>query len=296
MGRPPSPTKVTITRGDLDPSLRFFTDGEAERLVYCPTPAAASLGGRLGGAAIAVGAGDPPGLDRVLDDLGRRGVGRLLVEGGTEVLTGFLAGGLADELQLAVAPLFVGDSRAPRFVTDAAFPHGAHRRMTLVETRTVGDVVLLRYLLTQRAADRRWLGAAVELSRRCVPSAEAYSVGAVIVDAGGRVVAEGWSRDVDPRVHAEESALARVAPGDPRLAGATLYSSLEPCSVRRSRPLSCSRLIQAAGIRRVVFALREPVFLADCRGAEELEAAGVTVVEVADLAGEVRAVNAHLVS
>jgi pyrimidine deaminase RibD-like protein len=140
-----------------------------------------------------------------------------------------------------------------------------------------------------RSADLATLAEAVELSRRSPPSPGAYAVGAVLVAGGRRAV--GWSRATDPHDHAEEVALAALA-GDP--AGGTLWSSLEPCSQRRSRPRTCTELILAAGIARVVFALREPPLLADCHGAELLAAAGVEVVEVPELAAAVRAVNAHL--
>ncbi|MGC9668150.1 deaminase [Planosporangium sp. 12N6] len=149
-------------------------------------------------------------------------------------------------------------------------------------------------MLSRAAVDRHWLGVAIAQARRCPPSRTAYSVGAVIVDAAGREIARGYSRETDPAVHAEEAALAKADPGDPRLAGATIYSSLEPCSVRRSRPASCAALIRAAGIPRVVYAWREPVLFVDGHGAEELAGAGVEVVQVADLAAEARAVNAHL--
>jgi len=142
-------------------------------------------------------------------------------------------------------------------------------------------------------ADLHWLRQAIELSRRCTPSATAYSVGALVVGADGAVVADGWSRRDDPHEHAEESALARAA-GDPRLATATIYSSLEPCSTRASRPRTCTELILATGLRRVVFAWREPEIFVDCDGAERLRAAGATVIEVPSLAPLVRKVNAHL--
>jgi pyrimidine deaminase RibD-like protein len=142
--------------------------------------------------------------------------------------------------------------------------------------------------------DRRWLHEAIELSRSCPPSTTAYSVGAVIVDAGGRPIATGYSRQHDPLDHAEEVALATLPADDARLATATIYSSLEPCSVRVSRPRPCAELILAAGIGRVVFAWREPEVFVDCRGAENLRAAGVAVVEVPELADPVRAINAHL--
>ena len=140
--------------------------------------------------------------------------------------------------------------------------------------------------------DRRWLEHAVELSRRCPPSAT-FRAGSVIVGGDGEILAEGFSHDVDAICHAEESALQR-AEGDPRLAEATIYSTLEPCSKRASRPRTCTQLIIDAGIPRVVFAMREPSVFVDCEGAEQLRAAGLTVVEMPELSDQVRAVNAHL--
>ena len=78
---------------------------------------------------------------------------RLMVEGGGVVHTQFLADDLVDELQLVVAPFFVGDSSAPRFVSDGRFPWNAGRRATLAEVRQIGDVVLLRYALSPRFRD-----------------------------------------------------------------------------------------------------------------------------------------------
>jgi len=300
-GLPPDPAKVTLTAsGDLDPRADFFTLGDAEKIVYCAAPAAAAARARLSGVATIVEVGGRADLPAVLADLAKRRVRRLMVEGGADILRQFLAAGLADELQLAVAPFFVGDPAAPRFGGAAVPANDAANRMTLAESRRLGDVVLLRYLLGPAGADRRWLREAIELSRRSPVSARAYSVGAVIVDADGEIVATGFSRERDARDHAEEAALRTAAAANTtpdaarRLAGATLYSSLEPCSVRASRPRSCTELILAAGIRRVVFAWREPALFADCQGAEKLSAAGVTVVEVPELADEVRGVNAHL--
>lgn len=144
-------------------------------------------------------------------------------------------------------------------------------------------------------ADRRWLAAAIDLSRRCPPSNTAYSVGAIIVDADGRQVAAGYSRENhDAHVHAEESALAKLPPGTD-LSEATLYSSLEPCTVRASRPRTCTQLVIDAGVGRVVFAWREPsVLVADCRGAEDLTLAGVEVVEIPEMSGSVVDANRHL--
>jgi diaminohydroxyphosphoribosylaminopyrimidine deaminase/5-amino-6-(5-phosphoribosylamino)uracil reductase len=136
---------------------------------------------------------------------------------------------------------------------------------------------------------------AIELAHKCPPAEGAYSVGAVIVDEGGQEIARGYSRETDTKVHAEESALAKLDPEDPRLAAATIYSTLEPCSQRASRPKACTQLILEAGIPTVVITWREPsLFVADCQGVELLEASGVTVVELPELGEAARAVNRHL--
>jgi diaminohydroxyphosphoribosylaminopyrimidine deaminase / 5-amino-6-(5-phosphoribosylamino)uracil reductase len=169
-------------------------------------------------------------------------------------------------------------------------------------------------------ADQGWLREAIRLSLRCPPSRSAFSVGAVLVSAAGRVIATGYSRERDPADHAEEVALAKAAaagqsagadqsagagqsagPGQPAaavdvLAGATLYSSLEPCLRRASRPRPCADLIVAAGIGRVVVAWLEPPLFVPGGGAAWLREAGVTVVEFPELAAEARAVNAHLLA
>jgi diaminohydroxyphosphoribosylaminopyrimidine deaminase/5-amino-6-(5-phosphoribosylamino)uracil reductase len=145
--------------------------------------------------------------------------------------------------------------------------------------------------------DARWMRLAVSLAGQCPPSETAYSVGAVIVDPAGAELSRGFSReDGDPLVHAEEAALGKLRPGEPRLAGATIYSTLEPCSQRKSRPRTCTQLIIASGLRRVVIAWREPpLFVADGQGCELLSRAGLTVAELPEFAAEATAPNRHLV-
>lgn len=125
-GLPPTPLRVVLTRsGDLNPGAALFLHGPPP-LVYGPAPAGTVL--------------PAADLPAVLADLAARGVGRLLVEGGSSVLAGMLAPGLADELRLAVAPLFVGDPGAPRFL-------GPERRATLLDATAVGATAVLRYAL-----------------------------------------------------------------------------------------------------------------------------------------------------
>jgi diaminohydroxyphosphoribosylaminopyrimidine deaminase / 5-amino-6-(5-phosphoribosylamino)uracil reductase len=144
--------------------------------------------------------------------------------------------------------------------------------------------------------DDRWMRLAVELAWKCPPSATAFSVGAVIVDAAGDELSRGFSREGgDPVVHAEEAALGKLSADEPRLAAATIYSTLEPCSQRKSRPRTCTELIIAAGLARVVIAWREPaLFVADCQGCELLARAGLTVTELPEFAAAAAAPNSHL--
>jgi 5-amino-6-(5-phosphoribosylamino)uracil reductase len=153
-GLPEHPIKVMLTAsGDLDPAKKFFTTGNTTKLVYAPTPITDKLTDQLVDVATVVDAGDPLDLRTVLADLGSRGVRRLMVEGGTTIHTQFLTTGLADELHLVIAPFFVGERRAPRFVGDGVFPWNSTNRMTISEVKQIGDVVLLQYLLDTGQSD-----------------------------------------------------------------------------------------------------------------------------------------------
>jgi 5-amino-6-(5-phosphoribosylamino)uracil reductase len=149
-----SPMKVTVTRrAELDARADFFTVGDAERVVYCASPRVADARKSLGPVATVVDAGETVEMRTLASDLAARGVERLMVEGGATVHTQFLTEDLVDELQLAVAPVFVGSSDAPRFVRDGHFPWNPGRRAKLVDVRQIGDVVLLRYALSSRFQD-----------------------------------------------------------------------------------------------------------------------------------------------
>ncbi|MFI7301209.1 dihydrofolate reductase family protein [Streptomyces sp. NPDC050121] len=299
-GRPPYPLKVTVSgSGELDPAANFWHTGDEK--VVCTTDKGAERARALGIAADVVPLGPELDWRRLLEHLHDvRGVRRLMVEGGGTVHTQLLQQGLADELQLVVAPLFVGDPDAPRLFGPGGYQGG---RLRLVETRRIEDVVLNRYQPTApgagplpAAADRHWLALACELAAQCPPSRTAFSVGAVIVAADGTELARGHSREAgDPVVHAEEAALAKLDPADPRLPTATVYSSLEPCARRSSRPSPCARLILDAGVRRVVTAWREPdTFVTEADGTGLLTAAGVDVLVLPEFEARAKTPNRHL--
>lgn len=146
-GQTESPIKVTISSsGGFDPVWKFFSTGDVDKIVYVPTSAVGKTSAAVGAVSTVVDAGPEVDLGFLLDDLAGRGVKRLMIEGGGTIHTQFLAAGLADEIHLVVAPFFVGDSKAPRFVRDAEFPQNPNNRMHLAEVKQIGDVVLLRYL------------------------------------------------------------------------------------------------------------------------------------------------------
>jgi diaminohydroxyphosphoribosylaminopyrimidine deaminase / 5-amino-6-(5-phosphoribosylamino)uracil reductase len=148
--------------------------------------------------------------------------------------------------------------------------------------------------MNETDADRRFLRDAIECSRNAPPSNGAYSVGCVIVDGRGDVAATGFSRERGAQSHAEQVAIEKATEANADLRGATLYTSLEPCSVRGSGLRSCTVRIVDSHIGRVVFAMREPPVFVDGRGAEALADAGIEVVELGDEAPAVAQINRHL--
>jgi 5-amino-6-(5-phosphoribosylamino)uracil reductase len=150
-GQPPHPLRVTLTAtGDLDPAARFFT-GPGTPLVYCASPAVPAAEKIQFPGAVVVDAGPHLSLAAVLQNLHtERTVETLLIEGGAHLLRDALAGNLADELRLAIAPFFVADPSAPRFALPAPYPHTSANPMTLLSLRQVGEVAVHRYRLTNR--------------------------------------------------------------------------------------------------------------------------------------------------
>lgn len=123
---------------------------------------------------------------------------------------------------------------------------------------------------------------ALELAHRSDGSvAPRPPVGAVVVDADGRVVGEGRTLR-KPGPHAEAAALEQAADA---ARGGTVYVTLEPCTVARSKPSSCADLLIAAGVAKVVAAVQDPCPDVDGRGFAALREAGIEV-EVGALGAE----------
>lgn len=150
-GRSEYPLKVTVTAsGDLDADLKFWRFG-GQKLVFTVDSAVDKVKAALADLADVVSVGPELDWGMVLDELGRRGVGRLMVEGGGTIHTQLMAQDLADEVHLAVAPLLVGQADAPKFLGAVDYPGGSTARMRLLEARAIGDVVLFRYAPKERS-------------------------------------------------------------------------------------------------------------------------------------------------
>jgi diaminohydroxyphosphoribosylaminopyrimidine deaminase/5-amino-6-(5-phosphoribosylamino)uracil reductase len=133
----------------------------------------------------------------------------------------------------------------------------------------------------ETAAMRRALALAASPG---VPTGPNPRVGCVLLDDSGRTLAEGWHRGAGSP-HAEVDALRQA--GD-AARGATAVVTLEPCD-HTGRTGPCSRALVEAGVRRVVYAQRDPNPVA-AGGAATLRDTGVEV-EGGLLEDEARAVN-----
>lgn len=146
-----------------------------------------------------------------------------------------------------------------------------------------------------REDEIRLLGLAIELSRNCPPSETAFSVGCVITDEDGNVLARGFSRELGDTWHAEAVAIEKLKKEARQHPDSLiLFSSMEPCSVRKSGRRSCCAEIMENPIRRVVFALREPDTFVTCDGIQVLRQRGIEVEQYGDYDSEVRRINGHL--
>ena len=131
------------------------------------------------------------------------------------------------------------------------------------------------------SADKDWMQRALGLAERAEREDDEIPVGAVVVAADGTVLGEGWNRNItehDPTAHAEIVAMRQAgrALGNHRLAGCTLYVTLEPCAM-------CAMAMVHARLSRVVYGAADPktgaagsVFglLADPRHNHRIEVAG----------------------
>ncbi|WP_133501094.1 tRNA adenosine(34) deaminase TadA [Cognatilysobacter terrigena] len=104
--------------------------------------------------------------------------------------------------------------------------------------------------------DQTFMREALALAEHARDTHDEIPVGALVVDASGEVIGQGWNRNIgdnDPSAHAEIVAMREAgrALGNHRLVGATLYVTLEPCAM-------CAMAMIHARLARVVFGAFDP--------------------------------------
>jgi 2,5-diamino-6-(ribosylamino)-4(3H)-pyrimidinone 5'-phosphate reductase len=148
LGKPDGLLNVVVTASaGLDPGSRFFRDEHAAgRIVATVEEAPADRLARLAAHAEVWKIGrERVDLTELLRRLKRRGVERLLVEGGGELNWGFVAADLLDELYVTVAPSLLGGSLAPSILEGDGLGMDDRRRLRLVSCDPRGDEVYLRW-------------------------------------------------------------------------------------------------------------------------------------------------------
>jgi diaminohydroxyphosphoribosylaminopyrimidine deaminase / 5-amino-6-(5-phosphoribosylamino)uracil reductase len=125
------------------------------------------------------------------------------------------------------------------------------------------------------ADDLRFMRRALHLAKRGAGETNPNPLVGCVIVRQGKVVGEGWhARAGGP--HAEVIALERAGPA---ARGATLYVNLEPCAHLAKRTPPCAPAVVAAGLRRVVVAMRDPNPAVRGRGLALLRRAGIAVTE-----------------
>ncbi len=284
-GRSPDIMKVAVSgSGRLDSNLRFFTDGDGEKVLFTM----GAVSNEISELATVI---SRPELTAtiILNQLRKMGVRSLMVEGGSAVLSMFLKEKSWDEFRLGIAPIFVGDEKAPRLVLDGEYPP-----MTLIKTEQLGQTAVLHFInRSQYRNDCTYISRAMHNSRMSESCDTCYRVGAVILTRDGQEF-DGYTHETAPDNHAEEEAIAKALEAGADLKGATIYTTIEPCSRRSSKPEPCADIIIRHGFGRVVYALREPDRFVRCEATKRLMEAGIEVVEVDAFSADVIRINNHL--
>jgi diaminohydroxyphosphoribosylaminopyrimidine deaminase / 5-amino-6-(5-phosphoribosylamino)uracil reductase len=140
--------------------------------------------------------------------------------------------------------------------------------------------------MSDRNSDEKFARRALDLARQGIGlTSPNPCVGAVIVDAAGDVVGEGF-HTWDGLKHAEVLAFEQAGE---KARGATVYVNLEPCS-HHARTPPCADAIMAAGVSRVVASMADPNPAVSGSGFERLRIAGIQV-DVGWLEAEAKTLN-----
>src|SRR5580704_1894555 len=144
--------------------------------------------------------------------------------------------------------------------------------LSMRKPMSIPSSISARASLRAATTDERWMSRALELAAEGAALAHPNPVVGAVLVKNGRAIGEGF-HEYDKRDHAEVVALKQAGS---KGRGATLYVTLEPCcTTGRTGP--CTQAIIAAGVKRVVAAMRDPNPAVAGKGFDELRRAGITV-------------------
>ncbi|ORY54282.1 cytidine deaminase-like protein [Leucosporidium creatinivorum] len=132
---------------------------------------------------------------------------------------------------------------------------------------------------------------ALDEAKKSVPTPTAFCVGCIITSSSGTILSSGYSRELEGNTHAEQCALTKLGSPEaaaPFLEGASIYTTMEPCSLRLSGYMPCVQRVLQTSIQNVYIGVQEPSDFVECEGTRLLRECGrqVWVVEAPGLAEE----------
>ena len=151
-GRPEDPLRIVLSASlDLPLGGRFLAAGSARPLILTTTEAPTARRAALAPVADFLDAGrGRVDLAAALATLARRGIERLVVEGGGEVNAAFLEAGVVDEVHLTLCPLLLGGRLAPTPAGGEGFTGPDAPRLRLLSCEAIDDEIVCRYAVRRR--------------------------------------------------------------------------------------------------------------------------------------------------
>lgn len=146
-GLRPHPVNIVLSTAlDLPSRRAFFEQDDVERIIFTTRHAPAARVRRLRRLAeVVVLPRATVSPSAVLRELHRRGMRRVLLEGGGTVHFAFAREHAVDEIYVTVTPRLIGGVNAPSLLDGRGFLAREHLRLELLSTRRVGDEVFLHY-------------------------------------------------------------------------------------------------------------------------------------------------------
>jgi 2,5-diamino-6-(ribosylamino)-4(3H)-pyrimidinone 5'-phosphate reductase len=142
------PLRVVVdSSGSTPPQASFLHKGEGKRVVAVSGRANANKISVLEKKATILVAGkDEVDLGVLMDELGNRGVGRLMVEGGGTLIAGLMKEGLVNEIFTFIGNIIIGGKDAPTITDGAGFiKESEFARLTLLEASRIDNGILLHW-------------------------------------------------------------------------------------------------------------------------------------------------------